>query len=257
LNSSVWDWRDEGIPSRLFWLVLLAVFVVLPAGAQTQTAAELVAQNIQAKGGLEKIKAVQTLRLSGRSTVNGRNADISVERKRRDMVRENFTRQRLTRVRAYDGKVAWQIQPFRGDKEPQLMGEDEARALLDDADIDGPLLDYEAKGNRVEYLGHDLVDGDDAYKLKVTLRNGDIIYYYLDPDTYLEVRRERQEFIRGNLRETQEDLGSYKQAGGVYYASSLEITTKGERSGHARIDIYKIEVNVPIDDAEFEMPATK
>src|SRR5437879_9928961 len=87
------------------------------------------------------------------------------------------------------------------------MGEDDMRDLLIDADFDGPLVDYKEKGNRVEFLGHDTVDGDDALRLKVILKNGDIIYYYLDPDTYLEIRKEVQEFIRGSVRENITDLG--------------------------------------------------
>ena len=84
-------------------------------------------------------------------------------------------------MQAYDGTTGWQIQPFGGKKDPELMGEDDLRDLLLDADFDGPLVDYKEKGSTVEYLGHDVVDGDDALRLKVTLKNGDIIYDYLDP----------------------------------------------------------------------------
>ncbi len=90
----------------------------------------------------------------------------------------------MTAVQAYDGSVGWQIQPFGGKKDPELMGEDDLRDLLLDADFDGPLVDYKEKGSTVEYLGHDMVDGDDALRLKITLKNGDIIYDYLDPDTF-------------------------------------------------------------------------
>ena len=77
-----------------------------------------------------------------------------------------------------------------------------------------------------------------------------------DPDTYLEVRRERQEFVRGNVRETVEDMGSYKQVSGVYYASSLETNVKGSPREHARLDFNKIEVNVPLEDSYFQLPST-
>ena len=81
------------------------------------------------------------------------------------------------------------------------MGEDDVRDLLLDADFDGPLVDYKEKGSTVEYLGHDVVDGDDALRLKITLKNGDIIYDYLDPDTFIEIRKEIQQFIRGSVRD--------------------------------------------------------
>jgi hypothetical protein len=241
-----------------------AVFIVLAgfclaASVSAQTAEELVAKNIQAKGGMEKIKAVNTLRMSGKVYLSGFGitAEASVERKRPDIIRQNFTVQGMTQVQAYDAKAAWQINPFGGRKDPELMGDDDSRDLTDDADIDGPLVDYQAKGNKVEYMGHDTVDGDDAYKLKVTLKNGDIIYYYLDPDTYLEIRRERTEFIRGNVKETQEDLGSYKQVAGVYYASSVEAGSKDNPNDRARITFEKIEVNVPIENSYFSFPVKK
>ena len=238
---------------RLVWLVVLYSSVCCSA----QTAEELVSKNIQAKGGIDKIKAVNTVAMNGKIYVQGITAEISQEQKRPNMLRQNFTVQGMTQVRAYDGTTAWQIQPFNGRKDPELMGEDEARGLIEQADIDGPLVDYASKGNKVEYLGHDTVDGDDAYKLKVTLKNGDIIYYYLDPDTYLEVKTEKQEFIRGNVRETEQELGSYKQVAGVYYPYSLEGGTKGNPGDHVRITMDKIEVNVPIDDSLFKMPVKK
>ncbi len=241
---------------RAVLIVVLTGFC-LAVSSSAQTAEELVAKNIQAKGGLEKIKAVNTLRMSGKIYIQGINADVSLERKRPDMLRQNFTLQGMTQIQAYDGAVGWQVSPFGGRRDPEMMGEDDVRDLLDDADIDGPLVDYQAKGNKVEYLGHDMVDGDDAYKLKVTLKNGDIINYYLDPDTYLEIKRERQEFVRGNVKETEEDLGSYQQVAGVYYASSMEAGTKGNPSDHAKITVDKIEVNIPIDDSYFKMPAAK
>jgi outer membrane lipoprotein-sorting protein len=229
----------------------------LTALASAQTAEELVAKNIQAHGGLEKIKAVNTIRMTGKIYVSGFYAEIEVEKKRDHLLRQTVTIQGMTQVQAYDGSAGWQIQPFMGRKDPELMGEDDARDLVDESDIDGPLVDYQSKGNKVEYLGHDTVDGDDVYQLKVTLKNGDIIYYYLDPDTYLEIKREKQRFIRGSVRESEEQLGSYKQVAGVYYPYSLEVGVKNDPSQHAVMTVEKIEVNVPIDDSQFKMPAPK
>jgi hypothetical protein len=235
---------------------VVVAFLCLVAAASAQTADELVAKNLQARGGVDKIKAVNTLKMSGKAYV-GINAEFSQQNKRSNMIRQNFTVQGMTQIQAYDGSVGWQISPFQGRKDAELLGEDDLRDLVEEADIDGPLVDYQAKGNKVEYLGHDVVDGDDAYKLKVTLKNGDIVYYYLDPDTYLEIKKEKQEFIRGSIRETEQLLGSYKQVAGVYYPYSVEAGTKGNANDHARFTFDKIEVNVPIDDSFFKMPAAK
>lgn len=234
---------------------MVVAILCLATAAVAQTADELVAKNLQARGGVDKIKAVNTLKMSGKAYV-GISANIAQTQKRADMLRQDFTIQGMTEIEAYDGSVGWQISPFQGRKDAQLLGEDDMRDLVENADIDGPLVDYQAKGNKLEYLGHDEVDGDDAYKLKVTLKNGDIIYYYLDPDTYLEIKTEKQQFIRGNVKETEQMLGSYKQVDGVYYPYSLESGAKGD-SQHARITIDTIEVNKPVDDSYFKMPAAK
>jgi len=182
--------------------ILVAVLAIgWSSGAFAQTAEELVAKNIQAKGGLEKIKAIQSVRMSGTQDNDGFKAAVTQENKRPDLVRETFALQGMTSIQAYDGASGWQVRPFGGRKDPELMGEEDLRSLLLDADFDGPLVDYKEKGNKVESLGHDIVDGDDAYKLKVTLKNGDIIYYYLDPDTFLEIRKEQQLFLRGSVQE--------------------------------------------------------
>jgi hypothetical protein len=239
---------------RMTRMVVVGV-LCMAAAAVAQTADELVAKNLQARGGVDKIKAVNTLKMSGKAYV-GINAEVTQEQKRPSMIRQDFTVQGMTQIQSYDGSVGWQISPFEGRKDPELLGEDDMRDLVEDADIDGPLVDYQAKGNKVEYLGHDIVDGDDAYKLKVTLKNGDIVYYYLDPDTYFEIKKEKQEFIRGSVRETEQLLGSYKQVAGVYYPFSVEAGTKGSGE-HARFTFDAIEVNVPIEDSYFKMPAAK
>jgi hypothetical protein len=129
------------------------------------------------------------------------------------------------------------------------------RDIVEDSDFYGPLVDYKEKGNTVEYLGHDTVDGDDVYRLKVTLKNGDIVYYYLDPDTYIEIRTERQQFIRGAVRESQTDLGSYKQVNGVFFPFSISSGPKGRPEQKGTVTIQKMEANVDIPDSGFKMPA--
>jgi len=239
-----------------YWLVLLLAVLSLNLSASSQTAEELVNKNIEAKGGLDKIKAVKTWRMTGKLIGGGITAMSGQENMRPNLVRETFSLQGMTAVQAYDGSKAWQIQPFGGRKDPELMGEDDARDLLIDSDFDGPLVDYKAKGNVVEYLGHDVVDGDDALRLKVTLKDGDIIYYYLDPDTYLEIRKETQEFIRGSVRENAFDLGSYKPIAGVMYPFSVASGPKNDVTQWQTVTVDKIEVNVPLDTSDFALPAS-
>ena len=237
-------------------LVLLLAVLCFDLAAASQTADELVQKNIEAKGGVEKIKAIKTWRMTGKLITGGITATTGQENLRPNLVRETFSLQGMTAAQAYDGSTAWQVRPFSGRKDPELMGEDDARDLLIDSDFDGPLVDYTQKGNSVEYLGHDVVDGDDALRLKVTLKNGDILYYYLDPDTYLEIRKETQEFIRGSVRENVSDLGSYKAVGGVMYPFSIASGPKNDPSSWQTVSVEKIEVNVPMEPSEFAVPAS-
>jgi len=236
-------------------IILSSLFCFSLSGF-AQTADELVAKNLQARGGLDKIKAIQSVRMSGSLDASGFRVRFGTEKKRPNLLRQTFLVQSMTRIQAYDGTSAWQISPFGGKKDPELMGDDDSRSLIEAADFDGPLVDAASKGNTVEYLGHDQVDGDDAYKLKVTLKNGDIFYYYLDPDTYLEIEIEKQVFIRGSVRESVTLLGSYKPVNGVMYPFSIEAGAKNDPSDRDKITLEKIEANVALDDKSFKMPST-
>jgi hypothetical protein len=236
-------------------LVLLAISS-FSSLARTQTADELIAKNIQARGGMDKLKAVKSYRYTAKLELGGGfTARASQENLRPNLVRETFAIQGMTAVQAYDGSAGWQIQPFQGHKDPELMGEDDLRDMQLDSDFDGALVDYKEKGNTVEFLGHDIVDGDDALRLKVTLKNGDLIYYYLDPDTFLEIRKEIQQNIRGAVRERIVDLGSYKPVNGVMFPFSIAVGSKAN-PGAQTFTLEKMEANVEIPSTDFALPAS-
>jgi hypothetical protein len=236
--------------------VIVVIAVCCGTFSFSQTADELIAKNIQAKGGIEKIKAIKTFRMTGKFEGGGGfTAAVTQENERPNLIRETFALQGMTAVQAYDGTTGWQIQPFGGKKDPELMGEDDMRDLLLDADFDGPLVDYKEKGNAVEYLGHDVVDGDDALRLKVTLNNGDIIYDYLDPDTFIEIRKEIQQFIRGSVRDRVVSLGSYKPVAGVMFPFSISQGTKSNPDAQTN-SVQKMEANITINSADFALPAS-
>ena len=232
---------------------------VLPSGARAAaghaelTAEELVAKNTDAKGGLAKIKAIKSLRMTGRFQQGDFSATVGSEAKAPNLLRQTFTLQNMTQVQAYDGSVGWQISPFQGRKDPELLGEDDMRDLVEAADFYGPLIDYKEKGNTIEYAGRTVVAGDDVYRLKVTLKNGDIYYYNFDPDTYLEIRIETQQFIRGSIRERASEIGSYKLVNAVYFPFSIETGPKRSPDQWAKITYEKIEANVDIADTVFRM----
>jgi len=222
-----------------------------------ETVDTLVAKNTEAKGGAQALAAVTSLRLSGKMVVNDGRLSLGYIqiKKRPGAVREEVTMQGMTAVNAYDGKDAWKISPFGGRKDPEKTSADEAKALLEDAEIDGPLIDWKAKGSTVEYLGMEDVDGTPAHKLRVVRKNGDINYVYLDPDAFLEIRIITQRMQNGAQVENETDLGDYEKINGVFFPFSIEGGPKGS-TDKQKIIFEKAEANTPVDETIFKFPTT-
>src|ERR1700756_2118377 len=220
------------------------------------TVDELVAKNIEAKGGATALNNLQTLRSTGKLLVPVQGqielGYLQTE-KRPDQVRTEASLQGMTQIQAYDGKDGWRISPFFGRKDPERMSADDVKALVEDAEMDGPLVDWQAKGNTVEYLGTEDVDGTPAHKLKVVRKNGDVSFVYLDPDHFLEIRIVTQRVRHGAHEEVETDLGDYEQAGGVFVPTSIEVGRKGAPDKQTVV-IDKVEANVPVDDTIFHFP---
>jgi hypothetical protein len=237
--------------------VLLAVagLALLAVSATAQTADEIVAKYIKTVGGADKIQAVKTLRRIGKFTGGGGfEAAIIEENKRSNMVRQEFSLQGMTQINAYDGKQGWKIEPWQGKKDVEPMGEEEMKQIVEDSDFDGPLVNYQQKNNKVEFVGMEPVEGTDAFKLKVTLANGDVRYYYMDTDYYVPIKIDTKRMIRGAEREYETSLGDYKEVAGWYLAHSIEVNAKGSQNKQ-KVTYEKIEANVPIDDGRFHIPA--
>src|SRR5690242_14618829 len=216
------------------------------------TADELVAKNIEAKGGAAAVHDLQTLQMTGKMLVQEGQIQLTFTqiKKRPDEVRTEASLQGMTQIEAYDGKEGWKISPFFGRKDPERMSADDVKALVEDAEIDGPLVDWQAKGNTIEYLGTEDVDGTLAHKLKVTRKNGDVSIVYLDPDHFLEIRVLTQRTRHGAYEEVETDLGDYEKVEGVFVPTSIEFGRKGAPDKQ-RIIIDKVEANVPVDDTIF------
>lgn len=236
-------------------LLVIAGLMLIGMPASAQTAEEIVAKYIKTVGGPEKIQTVKTLRRSGKLSLGGGfEAAIVEENKRANMVRQEFSLQGLTAINAYDGKTGWKIAPFEGKKDPEPLGEEEMKQIIEDSDFDGPLINYQQKGNKVEFAGMEPVEGTDSFKLKLTLANGDIRYYYMDTDYYVPIKIETKRMVRGAEREYETSLGDYKEVNGWYLPHSMEVNVKGSQN-RQKVTYDKIEANVPIDDSRFHIPA--
>jgi outer membrane lipoprotein-sorting protein len=232
----------------------LVAGALLAAPAAAQTADELIAKSLEARGGLDKLKAIQSIRMTGRMTMGPMELPMVIEKKRPASFRADITVQGTAAVQAYDGTTAWGISPL-GTGQAEALPAEAAKELADQAGLD-PLVDYKARGCQAELLGKEKVEGSDAYKLRLTKKDGDVEYYFLDADSYLPVRVEAKRTIRGTEIEGEITLGDYKEAGGFLWPYSIQTGTKG-RPEKQDLTFEKIEVNPVIDDTRFKMPAAK
>jgi outer membrane lipoprotein-sorting protein len=238
--------------------MITALLMILAAPvALGYTAEELAAKNIEAKGGIENLHAIDSVRFTGKLSVNGGmlQLDYVTLVKRPHLVRYEAKLQGLTQVQAFDGSQAWQINPFQGRKDPEKLSADDAKGMGEDAaDVLGALVDYKEKGYRLESLGTEDVDGTEAYKLRVSRPNGDLLYVYLDPDYFLEIRAVSRRVEHGVPNETITDYGDYEKVNGVYLPLSQESGPKGT-SDRQKVQVETAETNLPVDAGTFSFPA--
>ena len=240
--------------SRKFFM-LLATGLLLAPISQAQTVDEILAKHFETMGGLEKIKALNSMRITGSMMVGpGMEAPITMERKRPGKRRLEFTIQGMTGVQAFDGEKAWSVMPFMGKKDPEAASEEDSKHEKEDADFDGPLVDWKSKGHTVELVGKEPVEGADAYKLKITKKNGDVEYYFLDAETYLLVKNEGKVKRHGTEFEGEGTFSDYKDVEGYMMPFTMEQGIK-DTPQKQRMTFSKIELNVPLDDSRFAMPA--
>ncbi len=233
----------------------LAALALMATPLAAQSVDSIIAKYVTAMGGMEHLQAVTSMRATGHiSGGGGFEAAIAQEFKWPNRLRSEFTLQGMTAITAYDGQNGWKIVPFQGKKDAEALSEDELRAIVEESDFDGPLVNYRQKGNRVELLGTDQVEGTDVYKLKATLPNGDSYTYFLDRDSGIPIKMEVRRTIRGAEQVMESNLGNYRMVSGVLMPHTIETHPAGGTAG-ATVTIDSVQVNVPIDDSRFARPA--
>ena len=238
--------------SFLTGILALSLFASL---ASAQTVDELIAKNVQARGGMDKLKSVKSVKVHGKMIMGqGMEAPFTMMQKRPKMTRTEFTVMGMTGMQVYDGKNAWMVMPFMGKKDPEAMPADQADMLDEQSDMDGPLVDYKEKGHKVELAGKEQVEGADAHKLKVTLKNGQVRYIYLDAETGLEVKTEAKRKVRGTEIDGETFMSDYKEVEGMMMPFTMESGAKGS-TARQKMVLDSIRVNPPIEDSLFAMPA--
>jgi outer membrane lipoprotein-sorting protein len=223
------------------------------SAAWAQSADDVVAKHIQAMGGIEKIKAVQSVRLTGKMNAQGMELPFTTEIVRPNKVRTEFTVQGMTGIQAFDGEKGWMLMPFMGKKDPEEMPSEQLKRMQDEADIDGILVDYKAKGSTLELLGKEDLEGSPAYKLRMTKKNGDVLTLFVDAETHLLLKQIAKMNMMGQEVEGETVFGSFKEVGGMMFPHSMESKAAGQ-PGAMSMTIDKVELNPTIDTARFSMP---
>ena len=241
---------------RRIFITLLPLAMCGAALAQDAPSVDdLIAKNVAARGGAEKLKAIQSLKVTGTMTApNGMQLPLTITIKRPGMMRMEMNLQGAAIVTAFDGVNAWSINPMTGSNEPRLSSEDESKNVANNAEtfLDGPLFDYKTRGTKIEYAGKEDVNGSPAYKLKVTTKQGMAMNVYLDAKSYLEVRSIGKVNQMGQEMEVDTYPADYRPEGGVLMAHTMDSKMNGNPM--MKMSMTKVEVNVPADDTLFKMP---
>jgi len=217
---------------------------------------EIVVSNLAARGGKERLQALQSIRETGTATASGgRVARVVREIKRPGLFRLEFSSQGTTSVFAHDGETGWQVAPLQGQFEPQATTPeaDVAGGGVDQRDIEGSLVDWREKGHLVELVGRETLPGGEAFKLKLTLKDGAIRYDYVDVASRQIVRSDITRTIRGRPVQLENTFSDFRETGGLVFPHLIETHVK-DRPQVLRIVVEKIELDPDLDDARFRLP---
>ncbi|HET7756972.1 MAG TPA: outer membrane lipoprotein-sorting protein, partial [Steroidobacteraceae bacterium] len=245
-------------------LLSLALPVVLAANAPATptelTAAQIVDRDIEAKGGRQAWRAVHTLRFSGKMDAGGKQHTqlpfvFEMKRPRKTRVEIEFAKDNAIQV--YDGTKGWKLRPYLGRRDLEPFTAEELKAASMESDLDGPLMDYAAKGTRVDLDGMDKVEGQDAYKLKLTAKDGHVRHLWVDAKTFLELKIEGvPRRIDGGMHPVEIYYRDYRNVNGLMIPHVFETTVVGVRNSQHKMTIESAQVNPQLDDALFTAPKT-
>jgi hypothetical protein len=242
-------------------IVLLAVPLVVVADSTTApvdlTAAQIVERNISARGGLQAWRGVKTLSMSGKLDAGGKQKVqlpfvLEMERNRKTRLELQFNGQ--TAVQVYDGTNGWKLRPFLNRRDVEPYTPDELKAASMQADIDGPLVDYVAKGTKVQLEGIQSVEGHDAFNLKLTLKSGQVQHIWVDAQTFLDVKIEgTPRRLDGRFHPVATYLRDYRSVNGLMIPYVNETAVDGIKQTE-KILVEKVIVNPKLEDSHFSKP---
>jgi outer membrane lipoprotein-sorting protein len=234
-----------------------ALSLVVAAAAHAQTVDEIVAKNLQAKGGAEKWGSVNSVRMTGKVAVQGQEMPLTVYAKRPNLNRQEISLPDGKVVQAFDGTTAWVINPMMGGDAPQAMPAAAADMMKNSADFDGALIDYKSKGRTIELVGKEKLGDRDVYHLKVTMKGGQVQHYFIDAESGLELKTSSEvDMGMGGAKQTLDtEMSNYKQVNGIMLPHTVKQFINGKPT--VEMTVTTVEFNAPIDEAIFRMPDKK
>jgi len=241
---------------RIKFISVFLLFFGLILNSSSQSVDEIINKHIEAIGGMDSLNAIKTMKLTGKFGGSGFEAPSTIMYKRPAMVKMEMEFQGNSMITAYDGTTAWQINPWGGKKTPEKMPAERTKDMKEMADFDGSLVNYKLKGFTAELIGKEDMEGTEVYKIKLTDKDNDVTYYFLDTQTFLLLKESSKRKIKEKEIEAEKFYANYQKYGGVMMALSVEFRGKGETTGQTGT-IDKVEMNIEVDDAIFKMPEGK
>lgn len=232
-------------------LMILALIVVSAGSASAITLDEIIAKNIEARGGMKTLKAISSMKVVGTMETMGGELKFTQYFKNNVKMRMEMSVQGMDIVQAYDGVQAWGTNPMSGGA-PQPGGEAEAKQAASQANILGELIESADQGLTLEYVGAEDLDGMTVHVIKVTDINKESHKVYIDAITWLEVKRTMNMSMMGQEAEVDMYLSNYKDIGGVQFPMQMDIEMDGQSVMSMKRE--SVEVNIDIPDSLFAYP---
>ena len=221
------------------------------------TAEQIVDRNVAARGGLAAWRAVQTLSYAGTLEAGGKEntaLPFELKLKRTHKSRLELKVKNMTAVQVYDGTQGWKLRPYlnRTDVEPYTAAETKSAAAWEE--LDGPLVDYAAKGTMVKLLGMQEVEGAKTYVLQLTGKSGVGRRVWIDAKTFLEKKIDGEaRKLDGRMHEVAIFYRDFKTENGLAIPRVQETIVEGVKGTH-KMTFDKVVVNAPLEDSLFGKP---
>lgn len=231
--------------AKLPAITFLVIFLITVT-CKAQSADEIVANYINAIGGIDNWKKVNSIFYEGKLTVHGTDVTIYKTVLHGKGMRQNMTTASMTAFQISTPNEGWEFMPFRGQQKPEQLGEGAVKLNADQYDAQGVLVDYKSKGHSIEYLGKETIDGKECYKLQVKHKSGKIEILYFDASSSLMVRSVVKQNENGKEVDVITKLSNYqKQPEGILYPMTIGLPM-GE------MNITKVNVNKPVNESIFK-----